>query len=278
MALDLSSCRAKLDRAKAHVYALHADVYQANGNDGDLVLLGRQYEPESQAIVYRVKCVPQVRDSWGLLIGDAIHNYRSALDHLWWQLAVKKLGREPTKQEAKDIQFPILGSADDWLCHRYFRHIDPADAANVKPMQPFHHGQPGMFHPLAALNELSNTDKHRFLHPTVITVQASGARAPLPSDFRDCYAPDHVVNGIATIRIEHFIPATPKLGDPVLRVPVVATGPNPDVQLYASLTAQVTIGETWPMLRCLEAIDNVVTASVKTFDASWRIAERRLTA
>jgi hypothetical protein len=278
MALDLSSCRAKLDRAKAHVYALHADVYQANGEERDLVSLGRQYEPETQAIVYRMKRLPQVRDSWGLLIGDAIHNYRSALDHLWWQLAINKLGREPSEKEAKDIQFPILGSAADWLSHRYFRHIDPGDAAHVKPMQPFYRRAPNTFHPLDALNKLSNTDKHRFLHPTVITVQASGARAPTPSDFRDCYAPDHVVNGVASIRIEHLIPATPKLGDPILRVPVVVTGSNPDVQLYASLTVQIAIGETWPMLRCLEAIDKVVTVIVQRFDTAWRVSERRLTA
>src|SRR5262249_9060417 len=129
--LDLGSARAKFNRAKAHVYALHVDVHEANGVDSHLIVLGRQYEPEAQAIVYRIKRAAKVRDGWGLVIGDAIHNYRSALDHLWWQLAIKKLGREPTKEEAKSIQFPILSDAADWLTHRYFRHIDPTDAAKV---------------------------------------------------------------------------------------------------------------------------------------------------
>ena len=278
MALDLTSCRAKLDRAKAHVYALHVGVYEANGNEGERIVLGRKYEPESQAIVYRIQRAPQVRDGWGLLIGDAIHNYRSALDHLWWQLAIKKLSREPTEKEAKDVQFPILSSENDWLSHRFFRHINPTDAAHVKSMQPFEGRAPNVLSPLAALNALSNTDKHRFLHPTVITLLTTGARAPMPDDFRDCYAPDHIVNGINTIQMEASIPQPPKLGDPVIRMPIVATGANPDVELYASLTGAITIGEGWPMFRCLEAVENVVVAIVKRFDTAWRIAERRLTA
>lgn len=43
----------------------------------------------------------------GDVIGDILHNLRSALDCLAWQLAITHLGREPTDKEAGIIYFPL---------------------------------------------------------------------------------------------------------------------------------------------------------------------------
>lgn len=103
--LDLRSSDAKLAHAKTHIDALRIEVMATNNGDIETIALGLKYEPETQAVVYRIERMPEVRDSWGLLVGDAVHNMRCALDHLWWRLAIEHLGREPVGKEPKDIQF-----------------------------------------------------------------------------------------------------------------------------------------------------------------------------
>jgi hypothetical protein len=109
MADPMKGCWAKLDRARSHIDALRREITEVSGDDLDSVPLRREFEPEHGAVVYRIDRVPEVRDSWGLIIGDALHNFRSALDHLWWQLATLNLGREPTEDEAADTVPDLYG-------------------------------------------------------------------------------------------------------------------------------------------------------------------------
>jgi hypothetical protein len=44
-------------------------------------------------ILWIVETLPEIDEEWGLMVGDAIHNIRCALDHLWWQLAIDHLDR-----------------------------------------------------------------------------------------------------------------------------------------------------------------------------------------
>jgi len=59
-------------------------------------------------VVYRIDRVMQIRDHWPLIVGDAVHDLRSALDHLMWQLAIVYLGRQPKKTEARDIRVRLF--------------------------------------------------------------------------------------------------------------------------------------------------------------------------
>jgi hypothetical protein len=119
------------------------------------------------------------------MVGDTVHNMRCVLDHIWWQLAVAHLQREPTEQEAKDIQFPILSDPamrDNitlYTSHRFFRHVNPCQSQRVRLLQPYmRRDDDEGLDPLEALADLSNTDKHRFLHP--IDLRPAGGHIPSP--------------------------------------------------------------------------------------------------
>jgi hypothetical protein len=92
---------------------------------------------------HRYEFVPMLHRSpplrLGVILGDMVHNLRSALDHLVWQAVLRNGGR-PNRSH----QFPICDDEKDWN-----------DACNVvmKPAA------------LSRLREISNEDKHRVVTP-----------------------------------------------------------------------------------------------------------------
>jgi hypothetical protein len=86
MAADLGGVDAKIEWTKAHlaalteaiegVLAVHAYrfVGAMNGDTGEYIL--------------SVHGLPPMDPQWSLLVGDVVHNLRSALDHLAWQLVI----------------------------------------------------------------------------------------------------------------------------------------------------------------------------------------------
>lgn len=108
---------------------------------------------------------PPIR--WGILLGDCVHNLRSALDHLICQVTLLDGG---TTDDCAKTQFPIASEsetqfermADRWLPSCF----SAKHRAMVKEPQPFHAGDQASRHPLSVLATLSNVDKHRLINPT----------------------------------------------------------------------------------------------------------------
>jgi hypothetical protein len=106
----------------------------------------------------------------GLIVGDAIHNLRSALDHLTLQLALYgAIGANATltAKEEIGIQFPIVLTEDEFkqqLRRGRLRHVRNDARAAIEGAQPYKTLPltPGLA-PLAILNRLDNADKHRTL-------------------------------------------------------------------------------------------------------------------
>ena len=240
----LDGARAKLERAKSHVGALR-DAISAAEPDPAAIPLRREYDVNQGAIVWRIERVPEIPDSWGLLVGDALHNFRCALDHLWWQLALKHLHpNQPTEEQAKEIQFPIFSRPTQWSpTHPYLRHVDPTDAVKVEARQPFNPGQAGQINVLGALADLSNADKHRIVHPVLMA--ARGILLPTPSDqaFKDCEPVRQLIKG-QWVRAAHFsVGLRPDVDDEILKVEVTPTGPNPDLDFNTTLACEIVLGE-----------------------------------
>jgi hypothetical protein len=88
------------------------------------------------------------------------------LDHAVFELAsIGDGGRATTR-----TQFPISTTSRDWR-RNGLAQIDgtsPEQRAVIDEAQPYHRGGQAMHHPLAHLQRLSNTDKHRLLHASVM--------------------------------------------------------------------------------------------------------------
>jgi hypothetical protein len=94
------------------------------------------------------------------LVGDAVHNMRSALDYLACGLVTTNGGRVTSQ-----TQFPIYGSkkAFDKGAPRRVAGMATCPASMIETLQPYYSPTPDE-HPLAILAFLSNQDKHRALH------------------------------------------------------------------------------------------------------------------
>jgi hypothetical protein len=128
-------------------------------------------------------------DPLSLLIGDALHNMRSALDALAYALMLAS-GKPLTEQIRYRSEFPIFGDEDRATGKRgvgsvKFHEVNgkgsPARGSGlskiegweagaqtaVERLQPYYRGSAFRTDPLWMLQDLDNVNKHRLLHPTV---------------------------------------------------------------------------------------------------------------
>jgi hypothetical protein len=169
---QLSGFKAKLKRADEHLEALDDEI--AEFLDSHPYAVRFEIDRETGQHVAKIKVrrdPPAIR--WGLLIGDCVHNMRSALDHLAWQLAGPK---PPPKTE-----FPIFHDRKEFKrkgpgggLYKIRGIKDPKARALIKSVQPCRSDRsPPKVHPLYALWILSNTDKHQMLHLAVGNISSA---------------------------------------------------------------------------------------------------------
>ena len=115
---------------------------------------------------------PPPLDTWGLVIGECVHNLRSALDNLAYALA--RLERDPPAFPGK-IAFPIFTDEASYNAkgRRCINQLPQASVDLIERLQPFQRdGSPefgiAASDPLVVLQWLSNTDKHRV--PSVVLI------------------------------------------------------------------------------------------------------------
>jgi len=172
----------KLGRAKVHMEGLYDLIHRWLQDDPCKV--EPQLNPQTgEVIVYAEPTREPPVEEWSVIIGDIIHNLRSALDQLVWALTVAyqstpPLNPIPKRGPGSDwriIGFPICikphpldgsGNVISWHVAKDLKSlwgVRPSLRAEFQGLQPFNHGQNAAKKPLAVLNELWNIDKHRHL-------------------------------------------------------------------------------------------------------------------
>lgn len=223
-----SSLGQKLGRADAHAHDLLLHITEPNS-----VSLTVDLQPNTP--YYRMLVTnlgpPQL---WSLELGDAVHNLRSALDHLAWAL-VSDFGE---KRPGSWVQFPIFtdDTEDGWTnpkrgARRTLAAIHPVHARMIEGIQPYQWrsiGKDPTQHPLAHLAKLDNDDKHRLLTTLIAKPIISGFDVrPLT----DC----------------DVISVTPHLGGPLDEDAVVGEwnagnfGAAPKVQVETEFSAHIAL-------------------------------------
>jgi hypothetical protein len=106
---------------------------------------------------------PAPLESLSLAFGDAIHNLRSALDHLVWSYASPdQLDDEARRQ----LTFPACRAETSWNQNhgRWLRSVPPDVVARIKDCQPYNRpASERAADALVGLSALDNQDKHRLL-------------------------------------------------------------------------------------------------------------------
>lgn len=160
-AVDSSGIHLKLGRAVEHIVALDQAVKQYRKTEPYSFTTSIR-DVDEAARVYSLTATvrEQPPEWWGPIIGDVVHNVRSALDYaIWEQAASSKRGTH--------TQFPIVTDPDRWdgEARRRLAGVAPRITELTRAAQPFVRmpGDPKR-HPLAVLHDLSRIDKHRTLH------------------------------------------------------------------------------------------------------------------
>lgn len=172
---SLESVNAKLDRARLHLAELDVESERIENLGRDAVFV--DYDAERAHDVVRFRTVPKISETFPLVLGDAIHNLRSALDHLACQIVI---GHELDVEEGPGgTQFPILDETrkSNVPDGRYLPYLNPPVPIPTRELldevQPYKRPYAAN-HDLYPVKHLDNCDKHRELVVTIVSFVTIG--------------------------------------------------------------------------------------------------------
>ena len=154
--------RAKLDRTLAHLE--HLDGEYGPWTDRHPYSIVKQAQPKPQVWEYGIRFTEPVPVEWGVILGEAIHNLRSALDHCVYLLTVARLGRKPNYKTG----LPIYKTEREFIDkggQRQIAELTNTAQTYIKTLQPYPRRDARLNRDLLSLNMLWNQDKHRLVEP-----------------------------------------------------------------------------------------------------------------
>jgi len=187
--VSFNGCWVKVNRAKQHRDDLERYIRETFSDKDNRPTLGAKFDAESGDHIIYINHVPDLgpfSDNVAARVGDVVHNLRSALDHLAFQLA---RGESLTPEQQRKVQFPIFDCEKDFRRKCYLGDIAPEHRKIIEKLQPYHGlaGRPDSWsgpyiHQLALLRDLDNMDKHRILTPTLAVPWSSEFFSPAEDD------------------------------------------------------------------------------------------------
>lgn len=168
MSSRLDGPRTKIERAKKHLGDLDRELRVLPKSDPYRVSVEPEPDPRERVIRLRTEFdfTPPLR--WGAIAGDAIHNIRSALDLLVYQLLL-------ARNKTPDIwtEFPIFLDPDKYAGKGKRKVKGAAKGAVdiIDELQPCSETGNPESHPLWLLHCLDIRDKHRLLNVVVAAAQ-----------------------------------------------------------------------------------------------------------
>jgi hypothetical protein len=177
MTADVRLNGAKLKAKWAWLHITHAQrtISEFMGANPKPYKISTKVDPQTRELRYYLARVESPPEVLSLIIGDALFNLRSALDHLAQQFYL--LGSGTTTPSAR-TQFPICESAKEYADQSPNRlkgmRQDAVDF--IDATKPYKGGNDELWR----LNKLNNIDKHRLL----ITVGGSFGTLTMPTEMR----------------------------------------------------------------------------------------------
>jgi hypothetical protein len=247
---SLANPRAKLERAQEHLIALDA----ATGEffEVDPYEIVGEFDSKTSEYLFRVKVLREPPLRLGVIFGDFIHNLRSALDHLVWQLILLD-GGSPDR----DTCFPVASSSSEFqhMTERALQGLRPEHVTRIEALQPYHAGDRAEGHLLTLLPRLSNTDKHQIVHTAL-----SWFRSDFVTEPRFTPNEDAIVQKRELARIERM-----EDGAIVARVGITPIGPNPQVEMDAQVQIDIAFGEGPTRAVALAKMGQLVHQIIESF-------------
>ena len=247
--MRLGDSHAKLGRAQHHFDTLETEINSFIQTKRYPLVVDK---PTDNLRIVRLDSAPEIpAEQWGLLVGDCIHNIRSALDYIAWRLAGSDCADTNT-------QFPIFITREGWR-HRgvsRVRRMKPEARALIERTQPFHSATPN--HALLnVIRILDDTDKHKLV--TVVAAAPSSLRIDIPTTHPEIVPTPKFFN-------------LPVLSSNAVLATVEVPNAAENVEVEPNLTIDVVFGDSFfpPRTHVIESIRNMiveVTFTVTAFEA-----------
>lgn len=210
------SANLKIDRAKHHVSDFKRQ-FNAFVDDNPHTFTSKA-DPKTGEMLFKIRfksALPQ--EQFGLVLGDAIHNLRAALDHLMWEL----MGLDHGTQN-RHTKLPV---GQDLASYKASCNGTQTPRADTKRfLAGLEICGDGKRKRLYGLHLLDNADKHTVITPiaaigSINKLRVINADGALAATFTDCSAtvgPDGYVNFLSvghgmTIELDHDTKATPDI-------------------------------------------------------------------
>jgi hypothetical protein len=190
MAADLTGPRLKVQRAEKHHRDLAEAIKRYLESHPYKVVTKDNPEAGRRDLIFRVG--EEIPASLSLLSGDVVHNLRSALDHLMWQL-VHANGGEPSYK----TEFPVGRSETHFEAIRARKTEGISESALdvLNSLKPYKGGSEAFWR----IHQLDVVDKHRLM----LTVAATSA--------------DLIIDAGAVLR--DILPSDATFDAPKIRIP-----------------------------------------------------------
>jgi hypothetical protein len=226
----LERVRGKVNRAQEHAQSLSNDISAAVRGPDNPYRLVPELDLDAGKCSLRVEKVAEFpRPQWETVVGEIVHNLRSALDQLAYQLALLNRADDDA---LRGCEFPIFVDRDRFNGGSKgsgvykMRALATRDQHIIESVQPFDFPE----HPLWVLQQMSNSDKHRL---GVSFADTIGLPVTIGPRFIDLDA-----------SMERWEPLGSYEDGQVIQIfKVVRTGLNPRVEVKFRPTISVTVDE-----------------------------------
>jgi hypothetical protein len=163
--MALEQAESKIERAKHHVSYLTQIVTEffASGGSHSVEVIGYAGTTRRAHRIVENKPLPQ---DFSVVIGDAAHNLRTALDLATWEVISPFNPKRP-----RNVQFPFVEEVKDFedaLKRREIRRANEKIVDVFRKSKPY----PGGNDDLYALHLLDIEDKHKLLTPSVVVLRS----------------------------------------------------------------------------------------------------------
>lgn len=171
------AAQAKLGRAREHLDTLGVDIADLRERNVYSVTVHREADSGWWIAKARINEEPSPRLS--VIVGEIAYECLSALNHLTWELAARKVGRKKIINIKNQVQFPVALKPSAFASNSLVtgRLVSKRALAIIEGLQPYKggHGPRGPHeHLLAVIKEIADADKHRVLTARHSAVEFNG--------------------------------------------------------------------------------------------------------
>jgi len=259
----------KFQWAAAQGEMLKRGVERANELDVEPGLVAEQeFHPEFHGFSIYITAVPANPTAWGLLLGDVIHAYRSALDYAAWA-AVQRGSQPPTtltEVQRRKVAFPCCETSWKDFRKSMRKHapgVTGADRTAIQWIQPYSFSERRRRrHILPALVDYDNVHKHKAIQPVLRRSADFTVEVVNPTD---CI--------VRRVRLMDNVAL--EVGAEIARIYVRRTGPDPDIEVKGQLSTGVAVNDRFWIGNFLDEARRAVGSVLRKFsEAPSDLTER----